>query len=109
MIMQTALGLLNELDEEDVDWIFRTGFERQVIANTVVVREGEPLAHLYIVLEGLFGVRVASVPDAEIGRLGPGEIIGEISFLENMLPSATVIAIESSLLLRFRAPCLPKD
>jgi CRP/FNR family transcriptional regulator, cyclic AMP receptor protein len=99
MIMQTALGLLNELNEEDVDWIFRTGFERQVIANTVIVREGEPLAYLYIVLEGLFGVRVASVPDAEIGRLGPGEIIGEISFLENMLPSATVIAIESSLLL----------
>src|SRR5207247_3189380 len=99
MIMQTALGLLNELNEEDVDWIFRTGFERQVTANTVIVREGEPLAYLYIVLEGLFGVGVASVPDAEIGRLGPGEIIGEISFLENMLPSATVIAIESSLLL----------
>ena len=99
MIMQTALGLLNELNEEDVDWIFRTGFERQVIANTVIVREGEPLAYLYIVLEGLFGVGVASVPDAEIGRLGPGEIIGEISFLENMLPSATVTAIESSLLL----------
>ena len=106
MIMQTALGLLNELDEEDVDWIFRTGFERQVIANTVVVREGEPLAYLYIVLEGLFGVRVASVPDAEIGRLGPGEIIGEISFLENMLPSATVIAIESSLLLEIPSALL---
>ena len=64
MIMQTALGLLNELNEEDVDWIFRAGFERQVIANTVIVREGEPLAYLYIVLEGLFGVRVASLPDS---------------------------------------------
>ena len=99
IMMQTALGLLNELNEEDVDWIFRTGFERHVIANTVIVEEDEPLAYLYIVLEGLFGVRVASIPDSEIGRLGPGEIIGEISFLENMLPSATVVAIESSLLL----------
>ena len=99
MMMQTALGLLNELNEEDVDWIFRTGFERQVTANTVIVREDEPLAYLYIVLEGLFGVRVASIPDSEIGRLGPGEIIGEISFLENILPSASVVAIESSLLL----------
>ncbi len=106
MIMQTALGLLNELNEEHVDWIFRTGFERQVIANTVIVREGEPLAYLYIVLEGLFGVGVASVPDAEIGRLGPGEIIGEISFLENMLPTATVIAIESSLLLEIPSALL---
>ena len=49
------------------------------------MREDEPLAYLYIVLEGLFGVRIASIPDSEIGRVGPGEIIGEISFLENML------------------------
>jgi extracellular factor (EF) 3-hydroxypalmitic acid methyl ester biosynthesis protein len=97
--MHTALGLLNELAEEDVDWIIRAGSERQVIANTVVVREDEPLAYLYIVLEGLFAVRLASVPEAEIGRLGPGEIIGEISFLEHCLPSASVIAVESSLLL----------
>ena len=99
MVMHTALGLLNELAEEDVDWIIRAGSERQVIANTVVVREDEPLAYLYIVLEGLFAVRLASVPEAEIGRLGPGEIIGEISFLEHCLPSASVIAVESSLLL----------
>ena len=105
-MMQTALGLLNELNEEDVDWIFRTGFERHVIANTVIVREDEPLAYLYIVLEGLFGVRVASIPDSEIGRVGPGEIIGEISFLENILPSASVIAIESSLLLEIPSALL---
>ena len=104
--MHTALGLLNELGEEDVDWIFRAGSERQVMANTVVVREDEPLAYIYIVLEGLFGVRVASIPDAEIGRLGPGEIIGEISFLENCLPSASVIAVESSLLLEIPSAML---
>jgi extracellular factor (EF) 3-hydroxypalmitic acid methyl ester biosynthesis protein len=104
--MHTALGLLNELGEEDVDWIFRAGSERQVMANTVVVHEDEPLAYIYIVLEGLFGVRVASIPDAEIGRLGPGEIIGEISFLENCLPSASVIAVESSLLLEIPSAML---
>jgi CRP-like cAMP-binding protein len=82
MIMQTALGLLNELNEEDVDWIFRTGFERQVTANTVIVCEGEPLAYLYIVLEGLFGVRVASVPDAEIGRLGRGRSLAKFHSLK---------------------------
>lgn len=104
--MQTALGLLNELAEEDVDWIIRAGAERQVIANTMVVREDEPLAYLYIVLEGLFGVRLASLPEAEIGRLGPGEIIGEISFLERCLPSASVIAVESSLLLEIPSAVL---
>ncbi len=104
--MQTALGLLNELSEEDTDWIFRTGFERQVIANTVIVREGEPLASILIVLEGLFAVKVSAISDSEICRLGPGEIIGEISFLENILPSASVIAIESSLLLEIPSSML---
>src|SRR4051794_33587956 len=99
ILMQSALGLLSELSEGDVDWIFHIGFERHVTAGTVIVREGEPLACLYIVLEGLFGVRIASIQNSEIGRLGPGEIIGEISFLENTVPSATVTAIESSLLL----------
>ena len=106
IMMQTALGLLNELNEEDVDWIFRTGFERHVIANTMIVREDEPLAYLYIVLEGLFGVRVASIPDSEIGRVGPGEIIGEISFLENMLPSASVSRSKARSCLRFRSALL---
>ena len=72
----------------------------------MVVREDEPLAYLYIVLEGLFGVRLASLPEAEIGRLGPGEIIGEISFLERCLPSASVIAVESSLLLEIPSAVL---
>jgi CRP-like cAMP-binding protein/SAM-dependent methyltransferase len=97
--MQTALGLLNELSEEHTDWLFRAGFERQVTANTVIVREDEPIGSIQIVLEGLFAVKLASLRDSEIGRLGPGEIIGEISFLENTLPSASVVAIESSLLL----------
>ena len=97
-LMHAALGLLNELTEEHIDWILRTGFERQVIANTVIVRENEPTVSIHIVLEGLFSVRISSLPDAEVGRLGPGEIIGEISFLENSLPSASVVAIESSLL-----------
>lgn len=99
ILMQSGLGLLSELSEGDVDWIFHIGFERHVTPGTIIVREGEPLACLYIVLEGLFGVRIASIQNSEIGRLGPGEIIGEISFLENTLPSATVTAIESSLLL----------
>src|SRR5450432_1025733 len=104
--MQTALGLLSELNEEDVDWIFRISSERHVIANTVIVHEDEPIVYLYIVLEGLFAVKVASIPDSEIGRLGPGEIVGEISFLENTLPSASVIAIESSLLLEIPSALL---
>ena len=97
--MQPALGLLYELSEDDIAWLFQAGFERQVTANTMIVRENQPIVSLQIVLEGLFAVTVSSLPDSELGRLGPGEIIGEISFLENSVPSASVIAIESSLLL----------
>src|SRR5437899_813918 len=102
--MHSALGLLSELGEEQIDWIFRTGSERTVIADTILVQEDEPISSIYIVLEGLFAVNVSSISGSDVGRLGPGEIIGEMSFLENGHPVASVIAIERSLLLE-----IPRD
>ena len=97
--MQQALALLNELSDSDVDWLLSAGSEQQVIANTVVIREGEQPTSLYIVLEGLLSVALASTGDRPVGVLGPGEIIGELSFLEEQTAAASVTAIESSLLL----------
>ena len=97
--MQAALELLNELSESDIDWIFSAGREQQVIANTVIIREGDRPEALYIVIEGLLGVALSSTGDMTVGVLGPGAIIGELSFLEDRPAAASVTAIESSLLL----------
>lgn len=93
-----ALGLLSGLDPADVDWIFAHGIEQQVIANSCLTLEGEKPQAIYLVLEGLVGIRVRGC-DAPLGTLGPGQIVGEMSYLEDRPASATVQAIENSLLL----------
>ncbi|NIO68144.1 MAG: cyclic nucleotide-binding domain-containing protein, partial [Anaerolineae bacterium] len=71
-------------------------------ANTVIFREGMPGDVLYIIWSG----RVAVVKDLEgetptlLAYGEPGEILGEISLLENGPHSASVVAVEDTHLLR---------
>ena len=54
--MNDALELLGALTDEDIAWLLSAGEERQVIAETRILIEGEQPQHLFIVLEGLVGV-----------------------------------------------------
>lgn len=97
--MREITQLLNELSKEDIEWLFSEGVEKIVIMNTKIITEGELPDSIYIVLQGLLGVTTTSVDDSRIAVLGPGEIIGDISFLEKRPASASVFAAENSLLL----------
>src|SRR5438552_3199797 len=97
--MQEALGLLSELTQSDIDWILEQGAEQQVIANTLIIREGERPDAIFFVLEGLVGIEVDALNGRLLARRGPGELLGEISFLDGKTASATVKAVENSLLL----------
>jgi CRP/FNR family cyclic AMP-dependent transcriptional regulator len=51
------------------------------------------------VLQGQFSVRVENVADEPLARLGTGELIGEISFLEGSPASATIVSETESAVL----------
>jgi CRP-like cAMP-binding protein/SAM-dependent methyltransferase len=97
--MPDALSFFADLADADVAWILSSGVEQQVIANTVVVQEGEIPRALYLVLDGLVEVRVQALDGDALTRLRPGAIIGEMSFLDDSPASATVRAVENTLLL----------
>jgi len=108
--------LLKELSNNDIDWMLATGTREEIAAGTVLIRQGEPVEALYILLDGALTVFV-SQPDnnplgrafaaleggemsgREIARLSSGEMVGEMPFLEAPLSSTTVKAIEKSLIL----------
>jgi len=98
--MIAGTQLLSDLAEPDLAWLFSVGQEHQVIANTAITIEDEHLEDLVFVLHGLLGVELEALPDQRIATLGPGELIGELSFLEGSPASATVRAVENSLLLK---------
>lgn len=97
--MFEGLSLLKELEEDDVAWILETGQERPVAAQAVITEEGVRPESLYLVLQGLLQVAVASGGNRPLAVLGPGELIGEVSLLEDRPASATVKAVEPSVLL----------
>lgn len=99
---QSGFTLLSELSDSDLDWFFSAGKRERPAPQTVIVKEGGEGNFIYFVLEGLLGVYTASLGDREIARLGPGQIFGEMSFLEDRPASATVKTIEESHLLAIR-------
>lgn len=84
--------------------------DEQYPANTVIFREGMPGDVLYIIWSG----RVAIVKDLEgeipilLAYGEPGEILGEISLLENGPHSASVVALEDTHLLRLSSADLQR-
>jgi len=99
---QSGFTLLSELSDSDLDWFFSAGKRERPAPQTVIVNEGGGGEFIYFVLEGLLGVYTASLGDREIARLGPGQIFGEMSFLEDRPASATVKTLEESHLLAIR-------
>ena len=97
--MKKVLFIFGELNDFDIDWMTATGRKEQVSKDAVLIQEGKPIGSLYIVLDGSLKVSLAAMGNAEIARLGAGEIVGEMSFVEERPPSATVIAAESSVVL----------
>lgn len=97
--MKKVFFLLGELDDDDIDWMVSTGNREEVEAGTVLIEEGQPIDKLHILLEGTLSVSVAALEGKTIARLTSGAVVGEMSFADARPPSATVQAVEKSLVL----------
>lgn len=69
--------------------------------NEIVLKEGENSNHLYWIMEGHFKVttKVNNI-DVEVNRLGPGDLIGELAFIDQKPRSATVTALTDAQVIR---------
>jgi len=85
--MRKVLFIFGQLADVDVEWLARAGRRQRLPVGSFLIREGVPVDTLYILLEGQVSVSAAG---REVARLGAGEIVGEMSFIEKRPPSATV-------------------
>ena len=119
--LKKGLFVLGELKDSDIDWMMSVGSKERIAAGQVIIQQGRPIDALYILLEGtttvsichaqisrLFRVFAAkdsgSTTKQELNRLTSGEIMGEMSFLENEQAYVTVKSLEECLVLS-----LPRD
>ena len=67
------------------------GVQRPIKDREILVQEGRPLESIIFLLQG--ECTVTEHAAGEIARLGIGEVVGEMSFLDSAPPSATVTAV----------------
>ena len=62
-----------------------------------------PLEHnryLFLLLKGELAVHLDTLDGTPVRAIGPGDCAGEISFMDDLPPSAYVVALEPSIMLR---------
>jgi CRP-like cAMP-binding protein len=89
--MRKVLFIFGQLRDTDVEWLAKQGRRKRLPSGSVLIHEGVSVDTLYIVLEGQLSV-VQARTKREIARLGVGELVGEMSFIEARPPNATVRA-----------------
>ncbi len=95
--MKKVLYMLGQFTDQDMDWLIEVGHRDHVPEGGVLIREGEPIENIFFVLQGHFVVSAHGI--GEIARIGDGEIIGELSFLDSRPPNATVTAQGDSVVM----------
>ena len=97
--MRKVLFLLGQLSDSDVEWLITRGRKQVIASGTVLFQEGRAIDSLYVVLDGTLGASVPAPGGKQTVRLGCGEVVGEISFVDARPPTATVTALEDTTVL----------
>lgn len=93
--MRKVLYILGELEDGDLHALLELGRPERAPTGRLVLREGAAPESLFIVLDGEL---VVSQGAREIARIGPGEVIGEMSLIDRRAPAVTIEVTRSALL-----------
>jgi histidine ammonia-lyase len=103
----SVVDILGELAEDDVEWLLTVGRCRELQPGQVLIEHGLEADGLFVVAQG--GLTVVDGAGRTLDTVGPGHVLGEMSFLDARPPSATVIALTTcSVLTVPRATLLAK-
>ncbi|MCA9800288.1 MAG: GNAT family N-acetyltransferase [Cyanobacteria bacterium HKST-UBA04] len=89
------LTLFNGLNEEQTNRLAAIFTHTVLPADGPVFKAGEASHQLYVVTSGSVGIFVADASQA-VGRVNPGECLGEVAMLTGEPHSATAIALEET-------------
>ncbi len=97
--MRKILLIFGVLNDADVDWLTRHGKRCALNQGAVLVEEGRPMDSVHIILEGSFAVTTTVGRGKTLAKLGPGEVVGEVSFVDNRPPVGSVTALVPATVL----------
>ena len=97
--MSRPIVLRDGFRSTDLEWLFRVGTETVVQPGSTLMCEGLRNDSVFVVIRGEFSVQTSNLEPEHPAKLGAGELIGEIGFLEDSPASATIVAERESVVL----------
>lgn len=85
------------LDKKELRHIANSCQERKFSAGTVLMKQGDTGAGLFVITGGHVKISQETDPDRaeeDLGTAGPGEVLGEMALLDDLPRSATVTAVD---------------
>lgn len=86
-----TLSLLQGIQREDLDWLISNSAVQHVEGGSVLLTPMKINRTAYIILSGRIDVRLNAVAESSHAYLAAGNWVGEMSIIEDAMPSAFVI------------------
>ena len=95
-----GLALFEGLSDEQLGHLADQGTQRRLMSGETLFKEGDASGPLYVIQSGVLDiVRTVGGESHSLGRIGPGEYIGEVSLLNEQSPEVSAQAITDSRIL----------
>lgn len=97
----THSKLAAEMNDEQRKTLAAAMTMRELAPGEVLVREGDVDDHLYVIASGVVGIIKAAGTENELtlNTVRPGDVVGELSFLDGATRYASLVAMSSSRVL----------
>jgi CRP/FNR family cyclic AMP-dependent transcriptional regulator len=102
----SAIPLFTGLSETQLAWIAQRAHRRLFPAGRDIITAEQPGEAVYVILHGTVKIHIeqAEGQDVILSILGAGDILGEMSLIDNVGRSASVVTLEDTLVLWMDKP-----
>jgi bacteriocin-type transport-associated protein len=99
-----VLVVFATLNDSDIAWMVANGVAEKAAPGSALIQQEQAVPAVYLLLEGMLGIYVsipqnATVVEKEIAKRVKGEILGEMSFVDGGVASASVKSLEKAWVL----------
>ncbi len=91
------VDLFAGLDKKDLQLLASACKERKYSAGSTLIKQGDTGVGLYVITSGTVRITKATDPDKaeiDLGTVGSGNVLGEMSLLDDLPRSATITAVD---------------
>lgn len=102
--LRKVLVVFATLNDSDIAWMVANGVAEKFAQGSALIQQEQAVPAVYLLLEGMLGIYVSilengTVVEKEIAKRVKGEILGEMSFVDGGVASASVKSLEKAWVL----------